>query len=356
MKTSLGPAATPSPPRRSRPCVSERPYPKTRPLDKHPRRQFLRLAAGAAALPANWRIAMAQPYPTRPVRIVVGFPAGGATDAAARLVAEAMSRSLGQRVYVENRSGANGIIGTEVVAKSPSDGHTLLVASNEVTLNPHVYKTATDPLNDLLPVIQLSRIPDVLAVHPSLGVRSLAELIVLAKQQPGLHYATGGGLNTQHITVQWFARLAGVTLEHVPYRGGGEAIRDLLAGHVKIGALGSTPLFPHYQAGALRLLAQNMETRSPGLPDVPTFQEGGFKGLVISGWMGVFVPAGTPAAIVDRLNGEIGKALTDPVVRKRFLEADQEPVGAGSAQFAGFVHEEYQKYGRLTKELNIKAE
>ena len=323
---------------------------------KLPRRQFLHLATGAAALPAVSRIARAQAYPTRPVRIVVGYPAGGATDAAARLIAEAMSRSLGQRVYVENRSGANGIIGTEVVAKSASDGHTMLVTDQDVMVNPHVYRTTTDPLNDLLPVIQLSRLPNVLAVHPSLGVRSLAELTALAKQQPGLRYATGGGLGTQHMTVQWFARLAGVTLEHVPYRGGGPAISDLLAGHVKIGALGSTPLLPHYQAGALRLLAQTTETRSPGLPDVPTFQEAGFKGLVISQWMGVFVPARTPVAIVDRLNGEIGKALTDPVVRQRFLEADQEPVGGASPEFARFVHEEYGKYARLAKELNIKAE
>ena len=320
------------------------------------RRQFLHLATGAAALPAVSRIARAQAYPTRPVRIVVGYPAGGATDAAARLVAEAMSRSLGQRVYVENRSGANGIIGTEVVAKSASDGHTMLVTDQDVMVNPHVYRTATDPLNDLLPVIQLSRLPNVLAVHPSLGVRSLAELTVLAKQQPGLRYAAGGGLGSQHMTVQWFARLAGITLEHVPYRGGADAISDLLAGHVKIGALGSTPLLPHHRTGALRLLAQTMETRSPGLPDVPTFQEAGFKGLVISTWVGAFVPAGTPAVIVDRLNGGIGKALTDPVVRRRFLEADQEPVGGASTQFARFVHEEYGKYARLAKELNIKAE
>jgi tripartite-type tricarboxylate transporter receptor subunit TctC len=299
---------------------------------------------------------MAQAYPTRPVRIVVGYPAGGAGDAAARLVAEPMSRSLGQRVYVENRSGANGIIGTEVVAKSASDGHTMLVISQDVMVNPHVYKTATDPFYDLLPVILLSRQPIVLAVHPSLGVRSLGELTALAKQEPSLRYATGGGLGTQHMTVQWFARLAGVTLEHVPYRGGGPATSDLLAGHVKIGAFGSTPLLPHHRAGALSLLAQTMETRSPGLPDVPTFQEAGFKGLVISQWIGVFVPARTPAAIVDRLNGEFGKALTDPVVRQRFLEADQEPVGGGGAQFARFAHEEYEKYGRLAKELNIKAE
>jgi tripartite-type tricarboxylate transporter receptor subunit TctC len=316
----------------------------------------LNLAAGAAALPVVSRIARAQSYPTRPVRIVVGYPAGGATDAAARLVAEAMSRSLGQRVYVENRSGANGIIGTEAVAKSASDGHTMLVTDQDVTVNPHVYKTNIDPLTDLLPVIQLSRQPIVLAVHPSLGVRSLGELIALAKQEPGLRYATGGGLGTQHMTVQWLARLAAVTMEHVPYRGGGPAISDLLAGHVKIGALGSTPLLPHHRAGVLRLLAQTTETRSPGLPDVPTFQEAGFKGLVISQWMGVFVPARTPAAIVDRLNGEIGKALTDPVVRQRFLEADQEPVGGGSAQFTRFAREEYEKYRRLTKELNIKAE
>lgn len=222
--------------------------------------------------------------------------------------------------------------------------------------NAHVHKTNIDPLKDLVPVIQLERQPSVLAVHSSLSVHSLTELTALAKQQPGLRYATGGGINQQYMVAQWFARLAGISFENVPYRGGGQAINDLIAGHVKIGLLGSTPLIPHHRAGTLRLLAQTMERRSPNLPEIPTFQEAGFKGLVSEQWVGAFVPAGTPTAIIARLNVEIGKALADPAIRRRFLDADQEPVGGSSTQFAQFVHEEYESYGRLTKELNIKAE
>ncbi len=320
------------------------------------RHQFLHLAAGAAALPAVSRIARAQNYPTRPVRFIVPFPVGGGTDVVARIIAEPMSRILGQQVYVENKSGANGNIGIEAAAKTAPDGHTVLISTGDVMSNPHIYKSNIDPSKDLVPVIQLSQQPIVLAVHPSLGVNSLAELIALAKQQPGLRYATGGGIGVQHMAVQWLARFAGISVEHVPYRGAGQAINDLIAGHVKIGSLGSTTLIPHYRAGTLRLLAQTMERRSPGLPEIPTFQEAGIKGLVIDQWIGVFVPAGTPAAIVARLNGEIGKALADPAVRQHFLEVDQEPVGGSSAQFARFAHEEYEKYGRLAKELQIRVD
>ena len=180
-------------------------------------------------------------------------------------------------------------------------------------------------------------------------------MVALAKQQPGLSYGTSGGIK-DYMAVEWFARLAGVSFEPVQYRGGGPMVLDLIAGHVKIGIADSTTLIPYYRAGTLRLLAQTTERRSPGLPDVPTFQEAGVNALVIDQWIGVFVPAATPAAIVDRLNGEIGKALGDPAVRQKFLEADQEPVGGSRAQFARFAQEEYEKYGRLAKELNIKAE
>ena len=170
-----------------------------------------------------------------------------------------------------------------------------------------------------MPIIQLSRQPIVLAAHPSLGVTSIAELIALAKKQPGLPYATGSGSGSpQHMAVQWFAQIAGIKLEQVPYRGGGQAINDLVGGHVKLGSLGSTPLMPHYKAGTLRLLAQTTKTRSPSLPDVPTYEEAGMKGLVLEQWLGVFAPAGTPPDIVNRLNSEINKALADPAVRKNF--------------------------------------
>src|SRR5713101_4409173 len=197
-----------------------------------------------------------------------------------------------------------------------------------VASNPHVFNTSIDPAKDLVPIIQVARQPIVLAAHPSLGVNTLAELIALAKRQPGLRYATGSGMGSpQHMAVQSFAQIAGIKLEQVPYRGGGQAINDLLGGHVKLGSLGSTPLIPHYKTGALRLLAQTSKTRSPSLPDVPTYEEAGIKGLVLDQWLGVFAPAGTPSDITEHLNNEINKAIADPGVRKNFMDSAQEPIG-----------------------------
>jgi tripartite-type tricarboxylate transporter receptor subunit TctC len=300
--------------------------------------------------------ARAQSYPTKPIRFIVPFPAGGSTDVGARLIAEHLSGTLGQQVYVENKSGANGTIGVEAAAKSAPDGYNILVTIDTVASNPHVFNTNIDPSKDLVPIIQVSRQPIVLAAHPSLGVNSLAELIALAKQQPGLRYATGSGIGSpQHMAVQWLAHIAGLTLEQVPYRGGGQAINDLIGGHVKLGSLGSTPLVPHYRAGTLRLLAQSTETRSPSLPDVPTYGEAGIKGLVLNQWLGVFAPTGTPPAITERLNSEIGKTLADPQVRKAFLDSAQEPIGGSAGQFAHLVHEDFVKFEHLVRELNIKV-
>ena len=297
-----------------------------------------------------------QEWPSRPVRFIVPFPAGGSTDVAARVIGEYLSRTLRQQIVVENKTGANGNIGIETAAKSSADGYTVLVATDAVTSNPHVYKMNIDPLKELVPVIQLSYQPMVLAAHPSLGIASLAELIALAKEQPGLRYATGSGVGSpQHMVVQWFAQTAGIKLEQVPYRGGAPAINDLLAGHVKLGSLGSTPLIPHYKAGTLRLLTQSTEKRSPSLPDVPTYQEAGIKGLVLDQWLGVFVPAGTPPAVAARLNAEINRALTDAAIRDSFLQSAQAPVGGSADTFAGLVRDEFAKYERLVKELNIKA-
>jgi tripartite-type tricarboxylate transporter receptor subunit TctC len=318
----------------------------------------LTLALALLALgPSASGIATAQSYPTKPIRFIVPFPAGGSTDVAARVIGEQLTRVLGQQVYVENRTGANGIVGVEAAAKSAPDGYTFLVAADAIASNPHVFTTKIDPAKDLVPVIQLSRQPIVLAAHPSLGINAVADLIVLAKQQPGLRYATGSGVGSpQHMATQWFARIAGITLEQVPYRGGGQAIGDLIAGHVKLGSLGSTPLMPHYKAGTLRLLAQTTQARSPALPDVPTFEEAGIKGLVLDQWLGVLAPAGTPPEICVRLNSEIAKVLADPAVRKSFSDSAQEPIGGTADQFSHLVREDFAKYGRLVKDLNIKAE
>jgi len=301
--------------------------------------------------------AVAQPYPTRPIRLIVPFPAGGATDVGARVTAEYLSRSFGQQLYVENKSGANGTIGVEAAAKGPPDGYTILVTIDTVASNPHVLKTNIDPRKDLVPIIQLSRQPIVLAAHPSLGVDSLQELVALAKKQPGLRYATGSGIGSQqHMAVQWFAQIAGIKLEQVPYRGGAQAVNDLIGGHAKLGSLGSTPLIPHYKAGALRLLAQTTGARSPSLPEVPTFEEAGIKGLILEQWLGVFAPAGTPQAVTTRLNAEMNKALADPGVRKSYEDSAQEPVGGTAEQFAKIVARDFAKFGRLANELNLKID
>jgi tripartite-type tricarboxylate transporter receptor subunit TctC len=299
--------------------------------------------------------AEAQEWPSRPLRFIVPFPAGGSTDVAARLIGEHLSRTLGQQIVVENKSGASGVVGAEFAAKSAPDGYTILIGTDQVATWQHLFKLNFDPVKDLTPVVQLSRQPVVLAVHPSLGPTTLAELIALAKQRPGMSYATSGVGSQQHIAAQWFAQIAGIKLDHVPYRGGGQAINDLVAGHVKIASLGSSPLIPHYKAGILRLLAQTTKDRSPSLPDVPTYQEAGVKGLVLDQWLGVFVPVGTPPAIAERLNDVTNKALADARIRDSLLQSAQEPVGGSSAAFSRLVGQDVETYGRLVRDLEIKA-
>jgi tripartite-type tricarboxylate transporter receptor subunit TctC len=318
---------------------------------------MLKLRVGLLALVVVMSTTVdAQEWPSRPIRFIVPFPAGGSADLGARLIGEQLSRSLQQQIVVENKSGANGNIGMETAAKSPADGYTVLVTSDTISSNPHVYKMNVDPLKELTPVIQLSRQPMVLAAHPSLGIASLAELIAFARQQPGLRYATGSGVDAQHMVVQWFASIAGIKLEQVPYRGGAPAINDLIAGHVKLGSLASTPLIPHYKAGTLRLLAQSTKARSPSLQDVPTYEEAGIKGLVLDQWLGVFVPTDTPAAVRIRLNREINKALAETAIRDNFLQSGQQPAGGSAEAFSQPVHGDFETYARLVKDLNIKAE
>ena len=299
----------------------------------------------------------AQAWPAKPLRVVVPFPPGGSVDISARPVADRLAQALGQSVVVENRAGAGGNIGAELVARSAADGYTILLSADSLASNPHTYRNlGYQPLKDFTPVIQLARQPVVLAVHPSLGVNSLAELVALAKAKPGLAFATSGAGSQQHMTGEWFAKLAGLQLVHVPYKGGGQAITDLVAGQVPLGSLGSSPVIPHYKAGKLKILAQTTRTRSPGLPEVPTYEEAGIKGLVIEQWVGVLVPAGTPSEVVSRLNAEIGKALAEPGVRERYLQVALEPVGGTPEQFARLMRDDFEKYARLTRELNIRID
>ena len=207
----------------------------------------------------------------------------------------------------------------------------------------------------LAPIVQLTRQPLVLAVHHSLGIGSLAEFLARARAQPGMNYATIGVGTHQHVVGEWFQKLAGIKLALVPYRGGGQVINDLIAGHVKIAVLGSTPLIPHYKAGTLRLLAQSSAERSPGLRDVLTFQEAGFKGLVLDQWIGAFASTGTPSAIIVRLNTKINKALAVPVIRENLEQQALEPVGGSVEEASRLFRDDVEKYGRLMRELNLSA-
>ena len=300
--------------------------------------------------------AQAQDWPARPLRLVVAFAPGGSTDIAVRVLAERIAPALGQPVLVENRTGASGNVAAEYVLKQPTDGHVVLATADALASTPHLYKLAFDPAKEFLPVIQITRQPVVLAAHPSLGVNSVAELVALAKSKPGLGYATSGSGSLQHMAGEWFARLAGIQLTHVPYKGGGQAVTDLLGGQVPLGSLGNTPLLPHYRAGKLKILAQTTRARSASLPDVPTYEEAGQRGLVLEQWLGMFLPVGSPTAAVARLNAEIGKALSDPAVRERFAQNGLEAVGGTPQDFARLYRDDYEKYARLTRELNIKLD
>ena len=317
----------------------------------------LRVVFCVLGLALSMPVAIAADWPARPIHFIVPFPPGGSTDVAARVVGDFVSRSLGQQVVVENKSGANGNIGMAYVAKSAADGYTVLIGTDAVAGNSHIYQMDFDPLRDLVPVVELSTQPIALAAHPSLGVTTLAGLTAKVKQQPGMRFATGSGVGSQQaIVALWYAQLAGISLVQVPYRGGGEAIHDLIAGNVQLGSLGTTPLIPYYKAGTLDLLAQSTAARSPALPNVPTFQEAGLKGLVLDQWTGVFVPAGTSPEIIKRLNAVVNAALADPKVRQSFLDQAQAPAGGTADQYAQIARNDSDKLARLVKQLNISVQ
>ena len=311
----------------------------------------LAVLASFASLAAH-----AQPWPAKPVRVIVAFAPGGSTDIAVRTIGERISQALGQPVVVENRAGAGGNIAAEFVVKQPADGHTVLATADSLASNPHLFKLPFDPRKDFVPVVQLIRQPVVLAAHPSVGVNTVAELVALAKAKPGLGYATSGAGSIQHMAAEWFAQLAGIRLTHVPYKGGGQAVTDLVGGQVPLGSLGNTPLLPHYRAGKLKILAQTTRERSPSLPDVPTYEEAGHRGLVLEQWLGILLATGSPPESILRLNAEVNRALAEPSVRERYALAGLEPVGGTAEQFAKLVREDYEKYARLIRELKIRLD
>src|SRR3954462_1369497 len=288
---------------------------------KIPRRKFLHLAAGAAALPVLPRIARAQAWPSRPVRIIVGFPAGGATDIQARLAGQWLSERLGQQFIIENRSGASGNIGTEAVAKAPADGYTLLQIVTPHAINAALYTNLNfDFIRDIAPVIAVARLAYVVVVHPSVPAATIPELIAYAKANPGkINYGSAGPGTPQNISCELFKMMAGVDLVHVPYRGGAPATTDLVGGHLQVIFAPVSESIEHIKAGKLRALAVTTAKRLDVLPDVPTV--GDFvPGYEASGFAGIGAPRGTPAEIITLLNKELNAGLADANIQKRIVE------------------------------------
>jgi tripartite-type tricarboxylate transporter receptor subunit TctC len=311
----------------------------------------------ALALLLAFAAPAAAEYPDRPVRLIIPFPPGGSNDVVGRLVANQLSEKLGHKVFVDNRGGAGGVLGTEAAAAAAPDGYTLLIVSIAHAVNPALYKLNYDPIKSFTPISILATGPNVLAVNPALPVKTVAELVKLAKEKPGeLDYASAGVGSFQHLGGELFKLTAGVNLQHVPYKGGGPAMADVIAGHVKIMFSSLVQTTPFIQSGQLRALGTGGAARNPVLPDVPTIAEAGVPGYEANNWWGIMAPAGTPAPIVDRLSKDIQEVLKSPELTAAFDREGASAVTMTSAEFTAYIQNEIAKWGQVVKQGNIKAQ
>ena len=299
----------------------------------------------------------ADDYPSKPVRVIVPFAAGGLNDILARVVSAQLSERLGKQFVVENKTGAGGVVGSELVAKSPPDGYTLLIVSIAHAVNPALYKLPYDSLNAFAPISIFASSPNALAINPDLPVKSVKEFVALAKSKPGdIQYASGGVGGSLHLGMELFKLTAGIDLLHVPFRGAGPAIIDVAGGHTKAIMATITTLSPHVRSGKLRMLGVSGKTRNRVMPEIPTIEEEGVPGYEAGNWIGIAAPAGTPPAIVARLNTEISE-IQDGADFKSKLDADgADIVKFTPAEFAAYMERELEKWGRVVKDANIKAE
>ena len=311
-----------------------------------------------AALASGSGVAVAQTYPERPIRVIVPFSPGGAVDGPMRLLAQEMSKKLGQQVVVENKPGAGATIGSELVAKAPADGYTLLLASQTNAISASLYRAlAYDPIEDFAPIALIGREPGVLVVYPALPVTSVAEFVAYAKARPGkVDYASSGNGSGQHLFMALFASMTGLKLNHVPYRGSGQATTDLLGGTVAASIPGTAGMVGHIKAGKLRPLAVTGTKRSPQLPDVPTMAEAGVPGYEAYVWLGLMAPKATPQSIITRLNREVVAALATPEVRAYMATAGIEIVGSTPAEFGVFFRAERDQWAKVVRETGARIE
>ncbi len=314
------------------------------------------LVCCAAVLAMSW--SRAQDLPEQTIRVIVPLTAGSSLDARARVIVDALGERLKRRVIVENRPGAGGTIGTGQVARAKADGSTLLFTNNSIVISAHVYREpGYDPIKDFAPVAPGYLSGMVLVAHPSLQVKTVAELVALARTRPDrLSYASSGTGGLPHLAMEVFARAAGIEMVHVAYRGDGQALTDLLAGRVPLMMSGYVVAVPHVQAGKLRALAVTSGERAEILANVPTVAEAGYKGYAVDAWTGFFAPAGTPVAVVERLNREIAAALASPAVQAHLVATGAQSSTSSPAQFARFVKAEWERYGKLVRELDLHAE
>ena len=324
---------------------------------KLPRRQFLHLVAGALALPAVSRIANAQSYPSRPVRVIVPFAAGGGTDITARVIAQWLSERLGQSFVVENRPGGGTNIGTEAAAKSPPDGYTLLMVGASNTVNPTLYdKLNFDLIRDFAPIAGVIRAPQIVVANPALPLRTLPEFIAYAKSNPSkVNMASSGNGSAAHLAGELFKMLAGVNMQHVPYRGGGPALLDLIAGQVQVYFAGMPEAIEYVRAAKVRALAVTTTSRAEALPEIPALAEF-VPGFDSSIWFGLSAPRNTPISIVDLLNKEINAGLADPRIKARYAELGSTVFPTAPAEFAKFIADEVEKWGKVVKFSGAKPE
>ncbi|MDP9931919.1 tripartite tricarboxylate transporter substrate binding protein [Variovorax paradoxus] len=319
-------------------------------------RAIPRSLAGAALLLAGLS-AYAGTWPEKPVRLVVSYPPGGTVDAVARIIAPKLSAKLGQPVVIDNRGGAGGAIGGDLVAKSAPDGYTVMLDASNHAQNPALRKMPFDTLRDLAPVSLLVKVPNVLVVNPSAPMKSVADLIAQAKAKPGgINYASSGNGSAQHLAGELFASMAGVQITHVAYKGGGPALTDVMSGHVPVFFASLASSLPFIQGGKLRALAVTGKTHSPALPQLPTVAEAGLPGYEVYEWNAVFVPAGTPAPVVERLSKEFAATLKDPEVRTRLEALGAEVIGSSPAELDSFRRAEIVKWTRLAKDNKIQVD
>ncbi|MGE5465738.1 MAG: tripartite tricarboxylate transporter substrate binding protein [Methanocella sp.] len=315
------------------------------------------IALGAATLWAGAPVP-AQTFPSKPIRIVVPFAPGGGADIIARMLGQKMGETWGQQIVVDNRAGASGNIGAEIVAKSPADGYTLLMASSALAINPSVYRSVPyDPVKDFAPITQPGLLPNILVVHPSLPVRTTRDLVALAKSKPGqLSYASAGAGTGTHLAAEMFKLMAGVDLVHVPYKGGGALISDLLGGQVPLTFATLPSVMPYIKAQRLRPIAITTLERWPGLPEVPTMAQSGYKDFEISTWIGLLAPAGTPKDVVAKLNAETVRIVKLPEVRQRFEDLGIQPVADTPEHFALYIRKELEKYAKVARQSGARVD